>query len=174
MSVRTARMQAERLVEELGKNTLPIDVREIAAALGLQVIEEDLGEGVSGLLVSKGGAAYIFVQKKNHEHRKRFSIGHEIAHHYLGHQLESGEHVIVDKGYFISQRGPQASTGEDPMEIEANQFAASLLMPAKLLRERVANLGGGPLLDHDVSQLALEFEVSEQAMTIRLSTLGLL
>jgi Zn-dependent peptidase ImmA (M78 family) len=82
--------------------------------------------------------------------------------------------VIVDKGYFISQRGPQASTGEDPMEIEASQFAASLLMLAKLLRERVANLGGGPLLDHDVSQLALEFEVSEQAMTIRLSTLGLL
>jgi hypothetical protein len=47
-------------------------------------------------------------------------------------------------------------------------------MPAKLLRERVTNLGGGPLLDQDVSQLALEFEVSEQAMTIRLSPLGLL
>ena len=174
MSVRIARIQAEKLIERLGVKDIPVDVKSIAAALGIQIIEENLGEGISGLLVSKGESVYIFIQKGNHEHRQRFTISHEIGHHCLGHQFQSGEHVIVDKGYFISQRGPQASTGADPKEIEANQFAACLLMPAVLLREKVAELGGGPLLDLDVCKLAEDFKVSEQAMTIRLSTLGLL
>jgi Zn-dependent peptidase ImmA (M78 family) len=81
----------------------------------------------------------------------------------------------VDRGNFISQRGPRASEGLDPKEIEANQFAASLLLPVKLVQRRVKELvGDGPLLDYHVTQLAKEFAVSEQAMTIRLTTLGLL
>ena len=46
-------------------------------------------------------------------------------------------------------------------------------MPSKMVRERVQELGM-PLHDYKVAELAEEFEVSEQAMTIRLSSLGLL
>jgi Zn-dependent peptidase ImmA (M78 family) len=60
----------------------------------------------------------------------------------------------------------------DPKEIEANQFAASLLMPTKLLEARIKALRTSSLRDSHVTYLASEFEVSEQAMTIRLSTLG--
>lgn len=74
----------------------------------------------------------------------------------------------------ISQRGSRASDGIDPKEVQANQFAACLLMPSKLLLEKVAKRGGPPLFDDDVSSLAEEFQVSEQAMTIRLTTLGVL
>lgn len=105
--------------------------------------------------------------------RQRFTIAHEIAHHSLGHQFESGEHVLVDKGYYISERGPRASDGVDPKEIEANQFAGSLLMPSRLIREKVAELGGSPLLDSDVTELARAFGVSEHAMTIRLGGMRL-
>lgn len=84
------------------------------------------------------------------------------------------EHAHVDRGHYISQRGPKTSDGTDIKEIEANQFAASLLMPSKLVREKVVELGGSSLLDYHVSQLAEMFEVSEQAMIIRLTTLGLL
>jgi Zn-dependent peptidase ImmA (M78 family) len=62
----------------------------------------------------------------------------------------------------------------DAKEIEANQFAASLLMPAKLVRAHAARFGKGPLLEDEVRHLAREFEVSEQAMTIRLTNLGLI
>jgi Zn-dependent peptidase ImmA (M78 family) len=57
------------------------------------------------------------------------------------------------------------------MEVQANQFAASLLMPARLIREHVEQRPK-PLGDVDVSELARTFNVSEQAMTIRLTTLG--
>ena len=79
----------------------------------------------------------------------------------------------MDRGHFISQRGPRSSTGVDPKEVEANQFAAVLLMPTELVRHAAHDLGL-PLLDSDVSQLSRLFRVSDQAMTIRLSTLGLL
>jgi Zn-dependent peptidase ImmA (M78 family) len=174
MNIRYARMQAEKLVERLGIKTPPVDVEGVALALKLKVIEANLGPGVSGLLISDGAASQICVKENETPVRRRFTIAHECAHHFLGHQFEQGEHVLVDKGYYISQRGPRASEGVDPKEIEANQFAASLLMPTKLLRLKVTELGGVPLMDWAVRDLAETFEVSEQAMTIRLTGLGLL
>jgi hypothetical protein len=46
-------------------------------------------------------------------------------------------------------------------------------MPSWLVREAADTLGS-PILDFDVTQLAKLFKVSEQAMTIRLTALGLL
>ena len=46
-------------------------------------------------------------------------------------------------------------------------------MPHRLVRSHVARFGS-PLLESDIRKLAREFEVSEQAMTIRLTVLGLI
>jgi Zn-dependent peptidase ImmA (M78 family) len=175
MNLKYVRMQAENIAEQYGRSEVPINVEAIAQALGLVVLHEDLGPEVSGVLVTNGATAQVCVQKKDPPVRKRFTIAHEIGHHFLRHQFESGEHVHVDKGNYISQRGPRASEGIDFKEIEANQFAASLLMPTKPLRQKIGKLPGAtPLLDHHVTLLAKEFGVSEQAMTIRLTGLGLL
>ena len=175
MSIQSARLQAERFVEGLNITSLPIDVVAVAEQAGLVVVFDNLGSDVSGLLVANTDGACIFVQDTDHPNRQRFTIAHEIGHHTLGHQFEDGGHVHVDRGNFISQRGPRASAGIDPKEIEANQFAASLLMPTFLLRREVAaRVQNGPVLDHHVTDLAQAFELSEQAMTIRLSALGLL
>jgi hypothetical protein len=47
-------------------------------------------------------------------------------------------------------------------------------MPSKLLSRAIKEFKTDSLRDYHVAQLADEFEVSEQAMTIRLSTLGYL
>ncbi len=175
MNLRQVKMLAEDLAEKYGEGTIPIKVEKIAESLGLKIIKTDLGPDVSGLLVFNGANAQVYVQKRDHLVRRRFTIAHEIGHHFLRHQFEGGEHVHVDRGNYISQRGPRSSDGIDVKEVEANQFAASLLMPTKSLRQRIAKLPGAtPLLDHHVSLLAKEFQVSEQAMTIRLTSLGLL
>lgn len=178
MSVSFARTQGERLAMQYGRGEPPVDVHEVAEALGIRIIEADLGAEVSGLLVTTPGQQVsICVPKGRTEAlvRKRFTIGHEIGHHVLGHQFEAGSHVHVDRGNFISQRGPRASQGVDPKEIEANQFAAALLMPSVWVRAAAAEIQSqGPLVDHHVEQLASKFGVSEQAMTIRLTTLRLL
>lgn len=175
MSIQTARAQADSLTKQFGCDTTPVDVHHIARELGLSVIEANLGDDVSGMLVTNLGTSFVCVHEKHPRVRKRFTIAHEIGHHVLGHQSQRGDHVHVDRGNFISQRGPRASTGLDPKEIEANQFAAALLMPATLVRKEVALLvDKHALLDSDVGSLAELFDVSEQAMTIRLTTMGIL
>jgi Zn-dependent peptidase ImmA (M78 family) len=168
-----ARLQGEKLAEELGGQTVPVDVVRIAKTLGLRVVPADLGAGVSGLLVTGEEDKCICVQKTDTSTRRRFTIAHEIGHYYLKHQFKDGTHVHVDRGHLISQRSTRSSEGVDPIEVEANQFAACLLMPSGTVRTEVAKIDG-PLLDQHVEKLAETFEVSEQAMTIRLTNLRLL
>jgi len=136
-------------------------------------VYEDLGSDVSALLVTSGPKIAIGIHKGHSKTRQRFSLAHEIGHFVLRHQFEAGEHVHVDSGRLISARSASASAGLDPKEVEANQFAAELLMPVKLIRMHASRFGEGPVLEHEVARLAREFAVSQQAMTIRLSTLGL-
>lgn len=176
MSAQSARNHAERLVDELHISLPPVQVRTVAEFLGLAVMMEPLDEGMSGLLITPPtGKACVVINSLDPLNRQRFTIGHEIGHYYMRHQFEAGSHVHADRGHFISYRGPRASAGIDPREIEANNFASTLLMPSKMLRRSVAEMTGGkPLLDEHVTELAVEYLVSEQAMTIRLTGLGLL
>ncbi len=172
MSLRGARQQGEALADTLNFRSAPVDVKMVAKRLRLKLVYMDLGDDVSGLLISKGDSTVIAVQKTDHPNRQRFTIAHEIAHYCLRHQFEPGEHVHVDRGHLITPRNSRSSTGVDPKEIEANQFAACLLMPSKLLFRRIKEFRVDSLRDYHVAKLAEEFDVSEQAMTIRLSTLG--
>lgn len=174
MSVHRARRSAEQLVERLRLQAPPIDVDRIAEVLGLPVVVMPLPSDTSGLLITKAGRSYVCVRSSDPRYRQRFTLAHELGHHHLRHQFQPGDHVHVDRGNFISQRGARAAAGIDVKEIEANQFAASLLMPEMLLKPRAEALGAPDLWDHDVEYLAREFDVSEQAMTIRLTALGLL
>lgn len=176
MTLGAARKQAEAIHLRYGAGDLPVDVEAIAERIGAPVIYDDLGsEDISGLLISNDAGACIMIQRSHHPKRRRFSIAHEIGHFVLRHQSEHGEHVHVDRGNYISFRDARSSKGVDAKEMEANAFASSLLMPEALVRRMAQELTQGrPLLDHHVSALASQFEVSEQAMTIRLTTLGLL
>lgn len=172
MTWANTRRQARRLLEALHQNQPPIDVHKIAAALKLDVIEADLGSA-SGLLITKGSISTICVQSSDVRERQRFTIAHEIGHHYLSHQREDKEHLHVNHGYAVSQRGDLSSQGIDPKEVEANQFAAELLMPAFMIRAEVEKYNL-PLRERDVAILAQIFEVSEQAMGNRLRSLRFL
>jgi len=170
-----------RLLAEMGlANSAPVPVYDVAKRLGLSVLETNLGknsgEDVSGVLVTEEGRSYIGVQKSDAPLRQRFTVGHEIGHFFLKHQ-RSGLHVDRESSVTfraVSHRTARTAHGSDPREVEANQFAACLLMPARLVRRETEKLADGPLADRDIPTLATKFEVSEAAMTIRLETLGLL
>ena len=147
MSIISARNQAELLADSPGINDTPVDVFDVAKKLSLQVVVADLDEGISGLLITGRGGSCIAVRKNDTETRRRFSICHEIGHHYLRHQFEAGEHVHVDRGHLISHRNTRSSAGTDLKEIEANQFAACLLMPSRILRSRVKALNSDQIYE---------------------------
>ena len=173
MSVSFARTQGERLAKQFADASGRVDVEAIARSVGINVIFAALGEKVSGLLVTKPDQVTVCIQDTDTPHRQRFTLAHELGHHVLGHHFQEGGHVHVDRGNIISQRGALAAQGVDRKEIEANQFAASLLMPAATVRALVAQRGD-TLTDLDVAELADSLDVSQLAMTIRLTTLRIL
>jgi len=169
MSIARARQQAERLVEQLGipKTQSHVDVEGVAKKLGLAVVRMPLGDDISGMLVTKAGKTTICIANDQHTNRQRFTIAHEIGHHVLRH-LFAGEHVHVDR---VIMRNAPSSDGTDIREIEANQFAACLLMPEHMVHDHLQALKS-QYVEDVVPQLARQFKVSEQAMAFRLSSLG--
>lgn len=68
-------------------------------------------------------------------------------------------------------RDANASLGQYADEVEANSFAACLLMDERTLRDAVEGLGRTPRRS-DFERLASDFDVGVQAMSIRLEGLG--
>jgi Zn-dependent peptidase ImmA (M78 family) len=69
-------------------------------------------------------------------------------------------------------RNHVSSEAIDPKEIEANRFAAALLMPVPFL-EKSLKARRLPLRESGIQELAREYGVSAQAMNYRLANLGI-
>jgi Zn-dependent peptidase ImmA (M78 family) len=75
----------------------------------------------------------------------------------------------------VKRRDERSAKGVDLDEMEANLFAAELLMPIKFLQQDLKRVGELDLLhDEKVAQLARLYQVSNQAMAVRLGHLGYL
>ncbi len=147
----------------------PVSVEQIADCLGLQIRLADLGEDCSGVLVRNGDRAVIGVNWSHHTNRRRFSIAHEIAHFHL----HSGD-TYVDKGYRVNFRDLESGSGTKQEEVEANNFAAALLMPADWVYKAFKDQPFDLAEDDGLEELARKFQVSTQAMTYRLMNLELI
>ena len=87
------------------------------------------------------------------------------------HRERVTQEVHVDKAFPMQMRDAVSGAGVDEMEIEANLFAAKLLMPSFLL---TGALGNAPFDIDDgamASALARHFRVSLSAMQFRLGNL---
>jgi len=157
-----ARNQARKLLSQLGSTKPPIDVNSVAARLGIKIVPHKFKSDISSFLLCKADGHIICVNDRHHPNRQRFSIGHEIAHFVL----HKDEAPYFDKDYELHFRGNAADSPHDRKEIEANQFAAELLMPLSTIRN---DLKENP--PPTASELAKKYQVSEQAMTFRLASL---
>ena len=173
--MRTRREIEEKVSELLRKHSVteaPVRVDDLARAEGLQIVEAAFDGDVSGALVRSTGVAGIAVNARQHPNRKRFTIAHELAHYLLAHTTE--DHI--DWQFTVLRRDEKSSEASDVREIEANAFAANLLMPKDFLKadlRRYANFRGELELDDEARQaLARKYKVSEMAMTFRLVNLG--
>jgi Zn-dependent peptidase ImmA (M78 family) len=153
----------------------PVPVRDIATAESLHIIESSINGDVSGALVRDGSFAAIAINVNNHSNRQRFTIAHELAHYFLDHE---GEKEHIDWQFTVLRRDGRSSEATDSREMEANYFAASLLMPREFVRADVAQLarfnGEVMLEEEEIRSLALRYAVSPLAMTYRLVNLGLM
>lgn len=166
-----ARRKATEALTKAGITSPPVPLEDVARELGAVIRYEPFVGTLSGMAHRDAdGQAVIGVNLLHKTNRQRFTIAHEIAHLVL-HQHED---FHIDEGFPIGFRNEISGLAVDPKEIEANQFAAELLMPldwlVKDIRERNLDFES----EDSLEELAQRYGVSVQAMTIRLSGLGVL
>lgn len=88
--------------------------------------------------------------------------------------LHRSEAFHVDERSAIRFRDEESSKATDSDEIEANQFAAEVLMPDFLVSKELSRLPNDLDSEEAIALLAKRFQVSEQALTLRLTRLGVL
>lgn len=152
---------AQTLLTETNISQAPIPLEKILKYLEINLMEYDFPKKVSAVLLKEGGLLVAGVNKNHHPNRRRFSIAHEIGHYKLGHHID----LIMDTEE-ISE-GRFDTTHENVLlEQEANHFASELLMPNDLLKTDFSQT-------KDAKQIALKYQVSEQALWIKLMKLKL-
>ena len=162
--------QIIRIVSDLWKKyslTPGFDVKKLIKDLSIQYEERIFSEGLSGLLMSDINKTIICIHQSHAENRKRFSAGHELGHFFL-HKDSS---ITLDKNVTVYLRDEDSSKGTYIKEIEANYFAATLLMPEN---EITKSIDLEIDLEQNIEILAPVFKVSPESMAIRLSRLGYL
>lgn len=162
--------RAEKLLNELNIYRIPVDVFTCADLLGIDTKAAELEPDISGVFIKKENVPYIRYNSQDKLPRQRFTVAHEIGHYLLHSESNS---LFIDKTAKVMYRNTQSSTGELLKEREANSFAAALLMPRNLILMAIDNLTDDEQ-DDFVQSLARKFKVSESAMGVRLSNMGLL
>jgi Zn-dependent peptidase ImmA (M78 family) len=167
---------AERLLNKHEMRHSPVNVEKLAELAGYSVVFRYFDEAdLSGTVMQDAdGRVTLGINTLHAPVRQRFSIAHEIGHAQL-HLKDQSESLFVDPPAGVFFRDSRASLGEDPREINANQFAAALLMPAQMVRDSLSKIAKSSVrftIDEAVGKLAKQFEVSPQAMRYRLVVLG--
>ena len=88
---------------------------------------------VVNILLKDAQKCVIGINSAHPKTRQRFSIAHEIGHLVLHDKKE----LFIDKVVRVNFRDAKSSMAIDHNEIEANQFAAELLMPRELVRQQI-------------------------------------
>ena len=153
-----ARQSAEKLIRESKIPTEPPImlnniIKYLRTRFDIDVRGKDLSNKFSGILIIRSNTFGILYNSSMSKNRIRFTIAHELGHLMLCHEFDK---EIINEKYDINKQ-------TDWWELEANTFAANLLMPQKVLQKDTKNLR-----QEDIPILSQRYAVSEAAMTNRI------
>jgi len=137
------------ILKKLNVVKAPIPIEKVASLFSLEIVYyPKFPNSISGAIIKDEDLHAIGVNENHPKVRQRFTIAHELGHYIMGHD----ENTILDDTF-------DKNTDK---EREANKFAGELLMPYDLLKSDIEKE------ICDIPSLAKKYEVSEQAMSIRL------
>jgi Zn-dependent peptidase ImmA (M78 family) len=146
--------------------TEPVDVFTAAEELGLVLAFTDLGP-TSGIYIPGGRSSGILIHSGHPRTRQRYTAGHELGHHVFGHALERD----VD----LEGELRRDYQGFPDHEKEAEAFGAWFLMPRRLMRMGLSQLGIEKVASpFDIYSLSLWLGTSYSATARQLGTTRLI
>ncbi|UGS38499.1 ImmA/IrrE family metallo-endopeptidase [Capillimicrobium parvum] len=129
---------------------------------GVHVVVLDLADGVAGAYLPRPDCPLAFVNGTEALVRQRFTLAHELGHHWIGH------------GATVDEVATIFGSGRDPREIEANAFAAEFLLPRAAVKRLFDGRRSLPVGLDSVVRIAVAFGLSAQMVRIKLETCGVL
>lgn len=146
-----AKKVAQDIIKQTKIKTFPILIKDIAKFIpDLYIDGKELEDEISGIQASYKGTFFIRYNANHPIKRNRFTVAHEIGHILLGHTSPCSRSGVESKNL---------------NEIEANTFAAELLIPLPVLKNVAKKYGS-------VTNLAKAFWVSKEAMSWRVMETG--
>lgn len=136
-----SRLKAEKAAEEViarfNIDKFHIDVHQIAASVGIEVIPKPPNiAGASGMLIKNGDNFAIgYATNIDNVGYQRFTIAHELGHYFLDGHAEA---LLANDNIHYSNSG---TSSDIKYEKEADCFAANLLMPRKMFRSSMRTAG---------------------------------
>lgn len=174
MDLREVEQQAESLAKQYNPSGLsPFPFESIINSNSdLEVFSVKISESVSGVITYDVSTSKyrIFMNPDKPATRQQFTLAHEIGHYFLHKDIIKSEEGLIDvdgnlDGGNILYRLDEGESTK--VEVEANRFAASLIMPKELVEKAWNEL-------KNVEECAKVFNVSVSAMSVRLERLKLL
>ena len=161
--LRMATQTGERVARDEGYTSLPVKPLIIAERKDLHVEKKPPGmKGVSGALIfMEPKPLLIYSSEHQNVGFENFSIAHELGHYCLP---DHPEQIMRSGGQHFSKAG--FSEGSLSIELEADHFAAGLLMPDFLVRRLIEESEVGL---EGIRELAGSAEVSMTAAAIRIA-----
>lgn len=135
----SAARTAERVIREQHIGSLHVDPIAIATNLGIEVVEKPASNaGVSGMLIRLGNDFCIaYATHIRSPGFRRFTIAHELGHYFIEGHFDA----IFNEGHIHESRAGFGSSLH--YELEADHFAARLLMPNALFSAALKQVGEG-------------------------------
>ena len=156
--------EAEKVLKALDLWSLPIDPIKIATLEGIHLVEGSYGDDFDARIeflpsIQKFAIYYQGPGPGRPKGRVNFSLAHELGHYYLHHAyLLSG----------ASHNSESDFASKNPMERQADAFAAALLMPRELFAARVKRQSRGVCTLKDIRRLSeREFGTSITSTALR-------
>ena len=152
------RKMVQKVLKESRITAPPVDLLTILQAHGIQYEEvDDFPDTVDALIIERGRETYAAVNGRQHIHRRRFSLAHELGHFFLHRGDYSSEPLVtIDDPPSEEDLVPT----KDPAESEADLFAGELLVPLAMLK---------PHARKEVAELSRIFLVSEHVISVAIS-----
>ncbi|MEQ6118923.1 ImmA/IrrE family metallo-endopeptidase [Reichenbachiella sp. MALMAid0571] len=161
---------AEKIIKKYSKQ-FPVDPIEIAQSVGIEIIEGSRDYPFKGLIRRQDGIFYIILNMHILENVNysmcRYTISHELGHYFIRHHRNK-----LKKGESIAFTGKDSANPKKKMlEDQAQQFAASLLMPKSQFIKYFTQIEETGFLS--IIRLKEHFNVSITSATIRFTHLNL-
>jgi Zn-dependent peptidase ImmA (M78 family) len=148
---------AKKILKESVITAPPVDLLKILKTNGIQYEEvDDFPDTVDALFIEDGERTFAAVNARQHPHRQRFSLAHELGHYFLHRDVSLDDQITID-----TPPSDDAELGtKGPIETEADIFAGELLVPFDFLKSHASKA---------LSELSKIFWVSEHVISIAIT-----